>query len=142
MKKILIGGAFDLIHIGHVMILKKAKSLGDYLIVNVSSDITVKSRKGVSRPIIPAEERAGIISELRCVDKVVLYKDELKANHFRAVIEEKPDVLCINRDEYRYWQSLEVFCKEHNVELIDIGRSHPVSVLSTTKIIEKIKLNC
>lgn len=73
MKKYKIGyttGVFDMFHIGHLNILKKAKEHCDYLIVGVSTDEVVKEYKHKT-PIIPFEERIAIVSELKCVDKVV-----------------------------------------------------------------------
>ncbi len=63
-------GCFDLLHLGHVRYLEEAKSLGDILIVGVNSD------RSVNRPILPAEERAEILSGLGCVDYVTIF-DEL-----------------------------------------------------------------
>ncbi|MBQ2658415.1 MAG: adenylyltransferase/cytidyltransferase family protein [Erysipelotrichaceae bacterium] len=73
MKKYRIGyttGVFDMFHIGHLNILKKAKERCDYLIVGVSTDEVVKEYKHKT-PIIPFEERIAIVSELKCVDEVV-----------------------------------------------------------------------
>lgn len=72
-KKYKIGyttGVFDMFHIGHLNILKRAKEQCDYLIVGVSTDENVQSYKDKT-PIIPFEERIAIVSELRCVDEVV-----------------------------------------------------------------------
>lgn len=72
-KKYKVGyttGVFDMFHIGHLNILKKAKEQCDYLIVGVSTDETVQSYKHKT-PIIPFEERIAIVRELRCVDEVV-----------------------------------------------------------------------
>lgn len=69
-------GCFDLLHLGHVRYLEKAKSLGDILIVGVNSDSSVQSLKGPERPILPEEERMEILSSLVCVDYVTLF-DEL-----------------------------------------------------------------
>lgn len=63
-------GVFDMFHIGHLNILKRAKAQCDYLIVGVSTDEVVRSYKNKT-PIIPFEERIAIVSELKCVDKVV-----------------------------------------------------------------------
>ena len=72
-KKIIIGyttGVFDLFHIGHVRILKKAKPLCDKLIVGVSTDALVKKYKN-KKPIIPFIERLEVIRSLKFVDSVV-----------------------------------------------------------------------
>jgi D-beta-D-heptose 7-phosphate kinase/D-beta-D-heptose 1-phosphate adenosyltransferase len=69
-------GCFDLLHLGHVRYLEKAKSLGDILIVGVNSDPSVQSLKGPGRPILPQEERTEILSSLACVDYVTVF-DEL-----------------------------------------------------------------
>jgi len=73
MKKYKVGyttGVFDMFHIGHLNILKKAKERCDHLIVGVSTDEVVKEYKHKT-PIIPFEERIAIVSELKCVDEVV-----------------------------------------------------------------------
>lgn len=72
-KKYKVGyttGVFDMFHIGHLNILKKAKEQCDYLIVGVSTDENVLSYKHKT-PIIPFEERIAIVRELRCVDEAV-----------------------------------------------------------------------
>lgn len=77
MKKFKIGyttGVFDMFHIGHLNIIKKAKEQCDYLIVGVTTDELCYSRKH-KYPIIKENERVAIIKELRSVDKVVLQKD-------------------------------------------------------------------
>lgn len=69
-KVIYTAGSFDMLHIGHVNILKKARALGEYLIVGVSSDELIESYKGM-KPIISYKDRIAVIKELKCVDKVV-----------------------------------------------------------------------
>lgn len=69
-------GCFDLLHLGHIRYLEKAKSLGDILVVGVNSDRSVQSLKGPERPILPEGERAEILSGLECVDYITLF-DEL-----------------------------------------------------------------
>ena len=69
MKKIITYGTFDLFHIGHLNLLKRAKSLGDHLIVAVSSD-EFNAIKG-KKTVIPFEHRAEIVRSIKCVDDVI-----------------------------------------------------------------------
>lgn len=92
MKNYKIGyttGVYDMFHIGHLNILKRAKEQCDYLIVGVSTDEVVKSYKNKT-PIIPFEERIAIVQELKCVDKAVPQKNMNKMEawknlHFDAL---------------------------------------------------------
>lgn len=68
-------GCFDLLHVGHIRYLEKAKSLGDILVVGVNSDRSVREIKGPLRPILPEAERAEMISGLECVDYVTLFDE-------------------------------------------------------------------
>lgn len=70
-------GAFDPLHYGHLNVLKKAKLLADYLIVGVSTDELIRAEKQ-REVFMPLEERMAIISELRCVDKVIPQIDKRK----------------------------------------------------------------
>ena len=72
-------GAFDLLHAGHVRYLEGAKAEGDWLVVAVNSDGSVRASKGPSRPIVPESERAEIVAALACVDAVVLFDEKSPA---------------------------------------------------------------
>ena len=82
-------GCFDILHVGHVRYLEKTKTFGDYLIVLLNSDKSVKSIKGPSRPINNEMDRAEILSALRCVDYVVLFDEDSPKNLLDEI---KPDV--------------------------------------------------
>ena len=69
-------GSFDLLHIGHVTMLREAKSLGDALIVGVNSDRSIKRYKGKARPICPEAHRVGMLAALECTDYITVF-DEL-----------------------------------------------------------------
>jgi rfaE bifunctional protein nucleotidyltransferase chain/domain len=85
----LANGCFDLLHVGHVRYLQAAKALGGRLIVAVNSDESVRSLKGEGRPLMPAEERAEILSAFAAVDAVVIFPER----DVRALIREiHPDV--------------------------------------------------
>ena len=68
-------GCFDLLHLGHVRYLEKAKALGDVLVVGVNSDSSVRKLKGPKRPILPEEERTEILSGLGCVDYITIFNE-------------------------------------------------------------------
>ncbi len=69
---VLAGGCFDILHIGHIAYLIKAKEQGDILIVLLENDETIKKKKGESRPFHPQKDRAIVLSALQVVDYVVL----------------------------------------------------------------------
>ena len=85
----LANGCFDLLHVGHVRYLHAAKKLGGRLVVAVNSDDSVRTLKGMGRPLMPAEERAEILAALADVDAVVIFAEP----DVRALIAEiRPDV--------------------------------------------------
>jgi D-glycero-beta-D-manno-heptose 1-phosphate adenylyltransferase len=86
---VLANGCFDLLHVGHVRYLKAAKALGGRLIVAVNADESVRALKGDGRPLMPAEERAEILSAFEDVDAVVIFPER----DVRALIREiRPDI--------------------------------------------------
>ena len=74
MKIVLVTGGFDPIHSGHIEYLRSARELGDKLIVGINSNEWLTRKKG--RPFLPWRERATIISELHCVDRVINFNDD------------------------------------------------------------------
>lgn len=69
-------GCFDLLHVGHVKYLQKAKSFGDILVLGLNSDASVRRLKGDKRPLIGEDERAHILAALDCIDYVVLFDED------------------------------------------------------------------
>lgn len=82
-------GCFDLLHVGHVRILKAARELGDVLVVGVNSDRSVKKLKGATRPITVENDRAEILSNLACVDYVTIFDEDTPVEFLKIV---KPDI--------------------------------------------------
>jgi rfaE bifunctional protein nucleotidyltransferase chain/domain len=72
-KLVLTNGCFDLLHAGHVRYLEEARRLGDALIVAVNSDASVRELKGPDRPLNMEQDRAEVLSALRCVDHVTIF---------------------------------------------------------------------
>jgi D-beta-D-heptose 7-phosphate kinase / D-beta-D-heptose 1-phosphate adenosyltransferase len=83
-------GCFDLLHIGHVHLLREAKKFGDVLIVAINSDASVQLVKGPQRPIIPEEARAGMLAALQHVDYVTIYDEDTPTPLLKVI---RPDVI-------------------------------------------------
>ncbi|MBE1552200.1 rfaE bifunctional protein nucleotidyltransferase chain/domain/rfaE bifunctional protein kinase chain/domain [Mycobacterium sp. OAS707] len=83
------GGCFDLLHTGHVRLLRQARQLGDALVVLLNSDSSVRALKGPRRPVMRAEDRARVLSALACVDAVVIFDE---SSPERALEQLQPDV--------------------------------------------------
>lgn len=69
-------GCFDLLHVGHIRYLKGAREEGDFLIVGINSDDSVRALKGPVRPLMPEMERAEIVAALEMVDAVIIFDDD------------------------------------------------------------------
>lgn len=83
-------GCFDLLHLGHIHQLREAKAQGDFLIVGLNSDDSVRRLKGEGRPLLPEEARSGVLRELRCVDMVIVFGEDTPENLIQEV---RPDTL-------------------------------------------------
>lgn len=127
-KVVFTNGCFDIIHIGHIRYLRKAKKLGDLLIVGVNSDSSV-SRIKIGRPIIGERERAEIVSSLEMVDYVVLFDEDTPYELIKFL---RPDVLVKGGD----WKSEDIVGSDLVHETISIPY---IKGISTTEIIKKIK---
>lgn len=79
------GGCFDLLHAGHVDLLRRARRLGDLLIVCLNSDLSVRRLKGAGRPVSPQDDRITVLSALEDVDGVVVFHEDDPAQVIRAV---------------------------------------------------------
>ena len=82
-------GCFDLLHVGHVQTLSRARAEGDRLVVGVNSDASVSRLKGPRRPVNPELDRAALLASLRCVDAVVIFGEDTPVETLRVL---RPDV--------------------------------------------------
>lgn len=94
-KLVFTNGCFDILHSGHVDYLSKARQLGDYLMVGLNSDISVKNIKGEKRPIINEIERATLLDNLKCVDYVTFFNEDTPEQLISSLI---PDILVKGAD--------------------------------------------
>ena len=94
-KIIFTNGCFDVLHVGHIRYLQGARDQGDYLIVGLNSDASVRRLKGEGRPILNQESRANLLGALECVDAIVIFEDDTVD---RLLIELKPHLHCKGGD--------------------------------------------
>lgn len=126
---VLTFGTFDVLHVGHLRILERAASLGDRLIVGVSSDTLNLMKKG-REPVFPEAERMRLIAALSCVDSVFLEESmELKREY---LVTHEADILVMGDDWRGKFDYLSDVCR-----VLYFDRTPAVS---TTAIIEKIRL--
>jgi D-glycero-beta-D-manno-heptose 1-phosphate adenylyltransferase len=88
-RLVLANGCFDLLHVGHIRYLEAARRLGDVLFVGINDDAAVTRLKGRGRPLMPAVERAEMLTALRAVDHVVVFDDDTADALIAAV---RPDI--------------------------------------------------
>ena len=89
-KIVFTNGCFDLLHVGHIRYLAQAKKLGDYLIIGLNSDSSVKELKGEDRPINSFEDRATLLLAIEPVDLVVMFEEQTPENLIKDIV---PDIL-------------------------------------------------
>ncbi|WP_457561091.1 D-glycero-beta-D-manno-heptose-7-phosphate kinase [Caminibacter sp.] len=127
-KIVFTNGCFDILHIGHVKYLQKAKNLGDKLIVGVNSNRSVKRLKGENRPVNDEYDRSYLLASLEVVDYVVIFDEDTPYELIKIV---KPDILVKGKD---YENKKVVGSDIAEVKLIDF-----IEGKSTTGIIKRIK---
>lgn len=132
-KIVFTNGCFDILHVGHITYLRKAKRLGDILVIGVNSDESVRRLKGDSRPINTCEDRMVLLSSLDFVDYVVEFKEDTPAGLIEKII---PDVL-VKGGDYKPEEIAGadfVLANGGEVKILDF-----VEGKSTTSIVEKMK---
>jgi rfaE bifunctional protein nucleotidyltransferase chain/domain len=126
-------GCFDLLHRGHVHVLREAKACGDLLITGVNSDKSVKKIKGPARPVMPESDRSELLASLEMVDYVVLFDEPDPYELISAI---RPNVLVKGGD----WSDAKIV----GADLVEEAGGRVVVIpyikgFSTTEIIERIK---
>lgn len=135
---VLLSGAFDLIHGGHVRFLNRVREQADIVVVGVNSDERIRAKKGETRPVIPEEERAFLVQSLKCVDYVFIKRDSF-IPHVIDVL--APDKLIFTIEHEENAASDTVLHKKYaelypSIELVFLNREG--KGFSTTKIISDI----
>ena len=88
-KVVFTNGCFDLLHSGHVQLLSQARALGDYLVLGLNSDRSVRALKGESRPVNNERDRARILAQLPYIDAVVIFDEDTPIELMKVI---EPDI--------------------------------------------------
>ncbi len=132
-KTVFTNGCFDILHLGHIDYLEKAKSLGNKLIVGVNADISVKRLKGESRPINNEYARCRMLAALAFVDAVLLFGEDTPLHLITTLL---PDIL-VKGDDYKIEQIVGadiVIANGGEIKTIEFVLGY-----STTNLIQKMK---
>lgn len=137
-RKVMVGGTFSIVHPGHIFFLKKAKSLGDYLIVIIASDETVLKNK---KPLIlSAEERKQIIGSLKFVNSVRIgFEINNISDYLKVVRLEKPDIIALGYDQKINEEDLKKMIKNAGLNCDVVRIKEKLNDYSTGRILERIR---
>ena len=133
-RVIYLAGVWDLFHIGHTRILEKAKTLGDFLVVGINTDLYTKNYKG-RKPVIPYRQRKEIIKFTKCADKIIPH---VAWNEVEMLDKYKVDILAIGQDWEKYHSKKIVrdYCKKKGIKIIQLPHTNGIT---STLIKNKIK---
>lgn len=132
-KLVFTNGCFDLVHAGHIASFKKAKAMGDVLVVGVNSDASIRRLKGNTRPIVDLKNRLSLLESIGVIDYLVPFEEDTPQALIEAI---RPDILVKGKD----WEGKNVAGADFmatyggRVAFIDLEEG-----LSTTTLVEKIR---
>ena len=126
-KKVWVNGCFDVLHRGHIELLKYAKSQGTFLIVGIDTDDRIKKMKGIFRPFNNQEDRLFFLESIKYVDHVELFDSDEELIEKLSLF--KPDIMVVGSD----YKDKQVIGSEHANELKFFDR---IKGYSTTRILE------
>jgi D-glycero-beta-D-manno-heptose 1-phosphate adenylyltransferase len=133
-KIVFTNGCFDIVHLGHIDYLEKARNLGDKLVLGLNTDASVQRLKGESRPVINEYARARMMAAMSFIDAVTLFDEETPKELIELIA---PNIL-VKGDDYTIANIIGAdFVISHGGEVKTISL---VKGYSTSSIIEKIKL--
>ena len=98
LRVVLVGGVYDILHLGHLAALTEAKTHGDILVVVVATDITVETLKG-RRPVFPEEDRRALVESLKPVDAAILGYEDVGMGYEQVIDDVKPDIIALGYDQ-------------------------------------------
>ena len=132
-RVVFTNGVFDLIHAGHIDVLRQARERGDALVVGINSDASVRRLKGPSRPVCTENDRAVVVAALEAVDAVVVFDEDTPLELVKAL---EPDVLVKGGD---YSVETVVGAREVQARGGEVVIVPLLTGRSTTSIVERLR---
>lgn len=132
-KIVFTNGCFDIMHLGHIDYLEKARALGDKLVVGINTDASVKRLKGAARPVVNEYSRARMMAAMEFVDAVTAFEEDTPYELIKAIL---PDIL-VKGDDYKIDNII-----GSDIVINNGGRVATIALVegySTTELIKKIK---
>lgn len=132
---VLVGGCFDVLHIGHIQFLTEAKKLGDILVVALESDDNVKTRKGIHRPIHSQDQRRYMLEALSVVHKVISLPTMTHDSEYQEmVLQVKPTIIAVTEGD-PYISHKKIQADIVQATIVEIPKIHTPSTSQLTKLI-------
>lgn len=134
-KVVVVGGCFDVVHLGHLIFLEEAKKRGNFLLIFLESDESIRKNKGEKRPINNQKNRAFFLTKLKIVDGVLCLPEMKNEDYQNLLSELNPSVIAVTEDD----KNLESKIREAKLigaKVVKVTKQIPSQ--STSRIIEII----
>jgi cytidyltransferase-like protein len=135
LRVVLVGGVYDVLHLGHLAALTEAKTFGDVLVVVVATDVTVEMQKG-RRPVFPDEDRRALVDSLKPVDAAILGYEDVRMGYEQVIDDVKPDVIALGYDQDSLARTITELVKRKKlkIEIVRLSKFDKEKYLSSSAI--------
>jgi len=133
-RVVFIGGGFEVVHIGHVYTISRAKRLGDVLVAVVARDSTIRKRKG-REPITKERQRVALLSSLRQVDAAILGG---KGNIYDMLEKVRPDIVALGYDQHHREEEISKEAARRGLRVSVVRLGTPDPSVKTTRLLREI----
>jgi len=132
---VLVGGVYDILHLGHLAVLAEAKTYGDVLVVVVATDVSVETLKG-RRPVFPEEDRRALVESLKPVDAAILGYEDVGMGYEQVIDEVKPSIIALGYDQDSVARMVTqlVERKKLNIRVVRLSKFDKEKYLSSSAI--------
>jgi FAD synthetase len=135
LRIVLVGGVFDILHLGHLALLAEAKTYGDILVVVVATDVTVETFKG-RRPVFPEEDRRALVESLKPVDAAILGYEDVGMGYEQVIDDVKPNIIALGYDQDSVARTVTEIVEKRrlNVRIVRLNKFDKEKYLSSSVI--------